>query len=177
MASTKSALRYATALMDLGVEQGCVDALAKDFISFEAAVGSSKDFRVFLNSPVVRSDKKLQVFSALFPDFHSLTHAFLNLVTKNGREQLLPEIAVQFDNLVKKQREIVSGILRTATVLDSATIQAIMDKISPAFHGKLDLSVEVDPNLIGGFVVQIEDKQIDASVSSKLKTLKQELVK
>ena len=71
----------------------------------------------------------------------------------------------------------MSGTLRTATVLDSATIQAIMDKISPAFHGKLDLSVEVDPNLIGGFVVQIEDKQIDASVSSKLKTLKQELVK
>ena len=65
MASTKSALRYATALMELGVEQGCVDALAKDFISFQGAVASSKDFSVFLNSPVVRADKKIQVFSAL----------------------------------------------------------------------------------------------------------------
>jgi F-type H+-transporting ATPase subunit delta len=61
--------------------------------------------------------------------------------------------------------------------LSVATKETILKRISPAFEGKLSLSESVDPSLLGGFVIRVEDKQIDASVSSKLKALKQELVK
>ena len=177
MASTKSAARYAKALLDLCSEKGLVDAIEKDLQQFINAVQVSNDLRVFLNSPIVRGEKKNTVFQALFANFNPLTLHFFNLVIKNGKEAILPEIANQFNSLLKKQRGIVTGTITSAAPLSASTKETILKRISPAFEGTLSLSESVDPTLLGGFVIRVEDKQIDASVASKLKELKQELVK
>lgn len=177
MASTKSAVRYAKALLDLCSEKGLVDAIEKDLQQFINAVQVSNDLRVFLNSPIVRGEKKNTVFQALFANFNPLTLHFFNLVIKNGKEAILPEIANQFNSLLKKQRGIVTGTITSAAPLSSSTKETILKRISPAFEGTLSLSESVDPTLLGGFVIRVEDKQIDASAASKLKELKQELVK
>ncbi|NBX38731.1 MAG: ATP synthase F1 subunit delta [Flavobacteriia bacterium] len=177
MASTKSAVRYAKALLDLCSEKGLVDAIEKDLQQFINAVQVSNDLRVFLNSPIVRGEKKNTVFQALFANFNPLTLHFFNLVIKNGKEAILPEIANQFNSLLKKQRGIVTGTITSAAPLSASTKETILKRISPAFEGTLSLSESVDPTLLGGFVIRVEDKQIDASAASKLKELKQELVK
>lgn len=177
MASTKSAARYAKALLDLTLENGSVEAVEKDLIRFVQVVKESNDFRIFLNSPVVRDDKKIAIYQKVFEGFNPLTMQFFTLVTKNGREQLLPEIAAQFERQLMKNRGIVSGSIVSATPLTEKTKQEILDRIAPAFEGSLQLSESVDPSLLGGFVIRIEDKQIDASVANKLKELRQELVK
>jgi len=177
MASTKSAARYAKALLDLTLEKGWVEAVEKDLNRFVQVVKESNDFRIFLNSPVVRDDKKIAVYPLFFDVFNPVTMKFLTLVTKNGREQLLPEIAHQFERQLMKHRGIVSGTITSASALTEKTKQEILDRIAPAFEGSLQLSESVDPSLLGGFVIRIEDKQIDASVANKLKELRQELVK
>ncbi len=177
MASTKSAARYAKALLDLTLENGSVEAVEKDLIRFVQVVKESNDFRIFLNSPVVRDDKKIAIYQKVFEGFNPLTMQFFTLVTKNGREQLLPEIAAQFERQLMKNRGIVSGSIVSATPLTEKTKQEILDRIAPAFEGSLQLSESVDSSLLGGFVIRIEDKQIDASVANKLKELRQELVK
>ena len=177
MASTKSAARYAKALLDLTLEKGWVEAVEKDLIRFVHVVKESNDFRIFLNSPVVRDDKKIAIYHQVFEGFNPVTMQFFALVTKNGREQLLPEIAHQFERQLMKHRGIVSGTITSASALTEKTKQEILDRIAPAFEGSLKLTESVDPSLLGGFVIRIEDKQIDASVSSKLKELRQELVK
>jgi F-type H+-transporting ATPase subunit delta len=177
MASTKSAARYAKALLDLTLENGSVEAVEKDLIRFVQVVKESNDFRIFLNSPVVRDDKKIAIYQLVLEGFNPLTMQFFTLVTKNGREQLLPEIAAQFERQLMKNRGIVSGSIVSATPLTEKTKQEILDRIAPAFEGSLQLSESVDPSLLGGFVIRIEDKQIDASVANKLKELRQELVK
>jgi F-type H+-transporting ATPase subunit delta len=177
MASTKSAARYAKALLDLTLENGSVEAVEKDLIRFVQVVKESNDFRIFLNSPVVRDDKKIAIYHKVFEGFNPLTMQFFTLVTKNGREQLLPEIAAQFERQLMKNRGIVSGSIVSATPLTEKTKQEILDRIAPAFEGSLQLSESVDSSLLGGFVIRIEDKQIDASVANKLKELRQELVK
>lgn len=177
MASTKSAIRYAKALMDLGLAQGKIERLEKDLSRFEQVMQTSNDFRIFLNSPVIRDDKKIAIYHQILSDFDELTMGFFNLVTKNGREQLLPEIARQFHRLLEKHRDIVSGTITTSSALDAETKQTIIRKVSASFKGNLSLKEEVDPSLIGGFIIRINDKQIDASVASKLKQLKQELTK
>lgn len=177
MASTKSAARYAKALLDLTLEKGWVEAVEKDLIRFVQVVKESNDFRIFLNSPVVRDDKKIAIYQKVFEGFNPLTMQFFTLVTKNGREQLLPEIAAQFERQLMKNRGIVSGSIVSATPLTEKTKQEILDRIAPAFEGSLQLSESVDSSLLGGFVIRIEDKQIDASVANKLKELRQELVK
>jgi F-type H+-transporting ATPase subunit delta len=177
MASTKSAARYAKALLDLALEKGWVEAIEHDLIRFVRTVKDSNDFRVFLNSPVVRADKKISIYAQVFSGFQPVTIQFLSLVTKNGREQLLPAIAHQFERQLRKNRGLVSGSIISASPLSDQTKQDILARIAPAFEGTLSLTESVDPSLIGGFVIRIEDKQIDASVSSKLKALRQELVK
>ena len=177
MASTKSAARYAKALLDLSLEKGWVEAVEKDLIRFVQVVKESNDFRIFLSSPVVRDDKKIAIYQKVFEGFNPLTMQFFTLVTKNGREQLLPEIAAQFERQLMKNRGIVSGSIVSATPLTEKTKQEILDRIAPAFEGSLQLSESVDSSLLGGFVIRIEDKQIDASVANKLKELRQELVK
>lgn len=177
MASTKSAIRYAKALMDLGLAQGKIERLEKDLSRFEQVMQTSNDFRIFLNSPVIRDDKKIAIYHQILSNFDELTMAFFSLVTKNGREQLLPEIARQFHRLLEKHRDIVSGTITTSSALDVETKQTIIRKVSASFKGNLSLKEEVDPTLIGGFIIRIDDKQIDASVASKLKQLKQELTK
>ncbi|MFM7595302.1 MAG: ATP synthase F1 subunit delta [Flavobacteriales bacterium] len=177
MASTKSAARYAKALLDLSLEKGWVEAVEKDLNRFLQVVKESDDFRVFLNSPIVRDDKKIAVYQQVFNGFSAATMQFFALVTKNGREQLLPEIAHQFDRQLMKHRGIVSGSITSAIALSQETKQAILTQVAPAFEGTLQLTEAVDPSLLGGFVIRIEDKQIDASVAHKLKELRQELVK
>lgn len=177
MASTKSAARYAKALLDLALEKGWVEAVEHDLIRFVRTLKDSNDFRVFLNSPVVRADKKISIYAQVFSGFQPVTIQFLSLVTKNGREQLLPAIAHQFERQLRKNRGLVSGSIISASPLSDQTKQDILARIAPAFEGTLSLTESVDPSLIGGFVIRIEDKQIDESVSSKLKALRQELVK
>lgn len=177
MTSTKSAIRYAKALVDLCLSEGKLERIEGDLNHFIRVMEGSNDFRVFLLSPVIRGDKKIAIYQKVFEEFDPLTLRFFKLVTNNGREQLLPEIARQFNRLLEQHRNIVSGTITSAVPLNAITKTAIIEKIARSFQGKLALTEHVDASLIGGFVVRIEDKQIDASVVSKLKQLKQELVK
>jgi len=177
MISIKSAHRYAKALLDLCLEQGKTDAVATDLLRFTALMNDSNDFRLFLNSPVIHDDKKIAIYDQVLVGYNELTLAFFRLVTKNGREAWLPEIAKQFQKLWEKQRNLVSGTITSAKALDETTKNAILAKVAPSFDGSLSLDEQVDSYLIGGFIIRIEDKQIDASIATQLKSLKQQLVK
>jgi F-type H+-transporting ATPase subunit delta len=163
--------------MELSLSQGKIERIERDLSHFEQVMRTSNDFRIFLNSPVIRDDKKIAIYQQILTNFDELTMMFFGLVTKNCREHLLPEIARQFHRLLEKHRDIVSATITTSSPLDEDTKQAIMRKVSGSFKGNLSLIEEVNPSLLGGFIIRIDDKQIDASVASKLKTLKQELVK
>ena len=108
MASNKSSIRYAKALLELAIEKNCVESIEKDLSQFLRTLKDSNDLRIFIDSPVVRNEKKIKVFDLVFPDFNPMTIQFFRLVTKNGREHLLDDIAKQFDQLLKTKR----GMLR-----------------------------------------------------------------
>ena len=104
MKSTKSAIRYSKALLELAVEQNKVDLILKDMDFFFHSSRDNNDLLVFLKSPVIRADKKLNVLNELFSHFNVLTTSFMQLIVKNGRESLLPEIAASFITLVKDHK-------------------------------------------------------------------------
>ena len=177
MASNKSSIRYAKALLELAIEKNCVESIEKDLSQFLRTLKDSNDLRIFIDSPVVRNEKKIKVFDLVFPDFNPMTIQFFRLVTKNGREHLLDDIAKQFDQLLKTKRGIVTGTLTSARPLDDTLKASILDKIKGSFEGTLELNETVNESLIGGFIVRIGDKQLDRSVQSTLSKLKQNLVK
>jgi F-type H+-transporting ATPase subunit delta len=133
------------------------------------------DFQVFLNSPVIKTDKKISILKVLFPEFTELTTSFIELITKNKREYLLTEIASAFVSLLKKQNGIVPISVTSAVKLEKQTLNQILEKLKSHVDGAFEVTEEVDPSLIGGFVVRMEDKQIDASIASQLNRMKIEL--
>lgn len=174
MKGTKSASRYAKALLELAIEQNKVDLVLKDMEFFVDSGNDNYSLLVFLKSPVIQAEKKLSVLNELFSHFDLLSKSFIQLITKNGREAILAEIASSFIYLVKEYKGIVSVVLISATELTKTSKEKILSKIKVS--GTIELTEEIDPTLIGGFIIRIGDVQVDASVNSQLKKLKIDLI-
>ena len=176
MKSNKSAVRYATALLELATEHNKVELIEQDILQLLKTAEEVHDFQVFLNSPLIIIDKKISVIKQIFTDFNQTTIDFLSLVTQNGRETVMIDIAKQFVSLLKAQRGIVPITIISAQQLEDHTKQSILSKISAAITGTAEITEQIDADLIGGFIVRMGDHQIDASVASQLKRLKQQFV-
>ena len=177
MKGTKSASRYAKALLELAIEKDKLDQVAEDMRALGSANKETKEFQLFLDSPVINAEKKNSIFRELFGQFDGITASFIELVTKKGREAILPEIASSFDMQLKMHLGIVPVTLISAQPLDNATKTAILDKVQATVKGKLEVDEQIDASLLGGFVVRMGDNRIDASVANQLKNLKQRLTR
>ncbi len=177
MKSTKAASRYAKALLELAMDQGVQDKVASDMAYVAKICQEEKDFLNLLNSPIVNSDKKISIFKSLFVDFDNLTTMFIDLIAKNRREYMLGEIASSFNTQLKQIKGIVPVTIVSAKALNATTKEIILEKLKGSFTGQFEINEVIDESLIGGFIVQMDDKQIDASVSSQFKNLKQRLTR
>lgn len=175
MKGTKVAVRYAKSLLELALENGNLDAVAGDMNYFSQTLDENPELARLLNSPIVTGEKKLEVFQNVFGQFEKVTMNFLALVTKNGRESVLPAIAKSFDEEVKIHKGIVSVELIMAAAFDDSTRKTILAKVEESVKGTLEVKETINPDLIGGFIVKMGDKQIDASVLNQLNNLKQRL--
>lgn len=177
MNSTKAASRYAKALLELAIEQGNLEKVAADMAYMHKVCSEEKEFVILLNSPIIKSDKKISIFNSLFGDFDRLSSMFIDLIAKNRREYMLGDIAASFDTQLKAHKGIVPVTLISAKALNAKTKDMIMEKISASVKGKLEVNEEIEESLIGGFIVRMDDKQIDASIATQFKNLKQRLTR
>ena len=177
MKSTKAAGRYAKALLELALDSQKIEVIENNMQQILTVSNEAHDFQVFLSSPLIKVDKKLEVIKSIFGNFDALSISFLEMVATNGREDLITEIAGSFLTQLKEHRGIVPVTIISAKPLDAQTKDQITSKISASINGTLEITENVDESLIGGFIVRMGDHQIDASVSNQLNRLKQELVK
>lgn len=177
MKISKSASRYAQALLDLAIEQNKVEAIAADMKYMATVCAENRDLEVMLESPVVKADKKLSVLNAVFDQFDKVTNMFVELIVKNGREAYLYQIASSFDVLLKEYQGIVPVTLISAQKLDDKVKKEIISKVQATASGTLEVTEKIDKDLIGGFIVRMGDNQIDASVASQINKLKQRLTR
>lgn len=177
MKISKSASRYAQALLDLAIEQNKLDAVAADMKYMATVCAENPELELMLQSPVVKADKKLSVLNAIFDQFDQLTNLFVDLIVKNGREAYLSQIASSFDVLLKAHQGIVPVTLISAQKLDDKVKKEIVSKVQASITGTVELTEKIDTDLIGGFIVRMGDTQIDASVASQINKLKQRLTR
>jgi F-type H+-transporting ATPase subunit delta len=173
MRNTRATLRYAKSLLELAKEQGALESCKSDMEAMVSICQQSKELSLLLKSPVVKTDKKLDIINAIFTSFSPLALAFVNLITKKKREALLLDIAERFLLLHKIDQGIESATLTTAVALDEDTRQQVLDFIKKQGVKQVDLVEKVDESLIGGAILRLGDKQLDASVARQIKDLKQ----
>jgi F-type H+-transporting ATPase subunit delta len=176
MNHSKISVRYAKALFELAKEQDLLSRVKEDMslLSQEAAMGS--DLQTFLSSPLYTPSEKKTVLSGTFASLvNPLTVRFLELLADNKREIFLRDIARNFLDMVRKEQGIKKVTISSAVTLDAKTVETLLQTATEVAGGKVELSLVVDPALMGGFIMRIGDQQIDASVSTKLKKISREL--
>lgn len=170
------ASRYAKSLLDLAVEKGQLEAVYADMLQVKSVCESSKDFILFLNSPIIKVDKKISTLKSVFEGkINAITSGFLSIVAAKRRESVIPQMAESFIEQYKAQKKVLTAVITSAQGLDAATKQKALDLVKAQLNGEVELVEKTNPDLIGGFILKIGDKQIDKSVSRQLSNLKKEL--
>lgn len=176
MISTKLAKRYAKGLLGFTEEAGVTDVLFDEMNSLQSILKESNELQLFFKSPIIDKSKKISIGEEIFKGFSAQFKTFLNLVINHGREAGLLEISRQFTTNVQRSRGIFKASITTTQKLSTKALNSIATaaKKSIQFEGELDMEEKVDPSLIGGFVIRINDKEINTSIKAKLEKLKKE---
>jgi F-type H+-transporting ATPase subunit delta len=179
MQNPRLATRYAKSVLDLAVEQNNLEATLNDMQVLNSICVQSRDFALMLKSPIISGDKKLSVIGIVLKNYNisQLTNAFINLLVTKGRERNLPEIAAAFVTQYNALKNIRTVTLTTAAPMSSTVKTTLVAKIAGYMpNDTVDLKTEVDESLIGGFVLEVEDKLYDASVKKSLNDIKTKLI-
>ena len=174
MKDLKVSNRYAKALLELAVETNKLEDCYSDMNTILTACQDSKEFYLLLKSPIIKTDKKIIIIEEVFSNkLSDLTNGFIKTITSKKREAILDSVAKSFISLYKEKKNIISAKLVTATEIDSDTREEVLDFIKKKGHKNVDLQEKIDKSIIGGAIINIGNKQIDASVSNKINEMKQ----
>ncbi len=170
------ASRYAKSLLDLAVEKGQLETVYTDMIQIKSICDDSKEFITFLNSPIIKADKKVNTLKAIFDGkLNVITSGFLTIVAQKRRESVIPQMSASFIEQYKLQKNILTAVVTSANGLDAATKKQALDLVKSQLSGEVELVEKIDSNIIGGFILKIGDKQLDKSVARQLSNLKKQL--
>ena len=176
MNDSKISVRYARAIFQSAVEKKNLDKVYQDMI-FISEICRTPETKEFLQSPIISPSKKQAIFHKMFDgNIEKITLSLIDLTVKNGRESFIPAIARNFIHETKKYRGITESVLTTAVKVDDEVKKQITTLISDIFKTTVELKETVDPEIIGGFILQIDDNYIDASIKNKLRKIKKELI-
>ena len=176
MSAQRIAARYAKSLVDLALDQDKLERVMEDVSHFQEAT-KVRDLQLMLKSPIIHGSTKGRIFKALFAEHYDpLTMAFLDIIVRKGRESFLEDIAGAFVDQYRDIKQISAVKVTTAVPLDAARLEQIKEKIisSGVTYPNIDLETAVDPSIMGGFVLEFEDKLYDASVMRQLDELRKE---
>ena len=175
MNDSKISVRYAKALFQSALEKNILDKVNQDMI-FISEICKVPELKEFLHSPIIVPSKKTTIFHNILGDkVEKITLSLIDLVVKNGREIFLPAMARVFIHDTMKYKGITETVLTTAVKVDSEVKKHITDLVSEVFNTKVELKENIDTEIVGGFILRIDDNYIDASVRNKLRKIKKEL--
>ena len=174
MRETRVASRYAKSLLELAIERSELEAVFADMKLVADACHENKELILLLKSPIIKPDKKLNIVNQIFASKIGKTvQAFIDILTKKKREYLLTEIAESFVIQYNIHQNICSAKIISAIPLTDKARTNILAAIKEVEGGKkVELVEEVDKDIIGGLIVRVGDKQMDASIQRKLNELR-----
>jgi F-type H+-transporting ATPase subunit delta len=177
MTNPRLAIRYAKSLINLAQEQKNLEEVYKDVRFLERVCNSNRDFVNVLKSPIIKPDKKYAIISSITKgNISELTNSFLRLLSIKGRELNLPEIIGAFIEQYNTIKGIKKAKLTTAVPISNEIKSSFMSKLKTNGVNLVDLEEVVNPEIIGGFVLETEGKLVDASIARDLREVKKQFM-
>ncbi len=179
MSETQIAVRYAQSLLDLAAEKGQVEEVREDMLLFAHTCDANYALRLLLSNPIVNTYKKKVILNKTFSGkITALTTSFFDIITRKTREGMLYAIAKEVERQYTTARNQEDADVVTAIELTDE-LRAELKQLAVKMSGgkSILLKEKVNPALIGGFVLQVKDKQLDTSIQSRLRNLKTQMTK
>lgn len=176
MLENKAASRYAKSLIDLSNEQNALEEIKNDMVLLDQVIDQNPELEAILKNPIVPLDKKAGILENVFgAKVNPVTKAFLNLVVKKGRSEIVFGTAKAFVQQYNVIKGIVTAEVSSATELTDANRTEIVAIVKKEVGAKeVVIKEKINDKLIGGFILKVGDKQFDASIANGLNKLKKE---
>ena len=162
-------VRYARALLKSAVQTKCDDQVYSDMATLAKSFVDVPQLRTTINNPTISQESKRQLL--VTASATPLTKRFVDLVLKEGRESFMVFIASSYITLYRKQKNIIHGRLITATTVSPETEQKMRSIVESKTQGTVEFLTEVNPDIIGGFILEYDTYRMDASVQSQLRNI------
>ena len=167
---------YARSLFEAAKELHKLDVVHGELGEFAAAVEQVPELRALLQNPEIDRDERAAALREILADANELVRNFLLLLSEKGRTAQLPEIYRELDALVAAEEGRLTVELTTAYALSDDDAAAIVKKIEQSSGRSVEATRAVDPDLIGGMILQAGSLRVDASVRGRLERLRRDLV-
>jgi len=175
MSGSRAAVRYAKAILSFALEQNKEVEVNNDMLLIASTISENKDLQMLLDNPVLKSDLKKSTLTAVFASkVSSLSIGLIDLLIDNKRLAIISEVAKKYTFLFDKLKGIEVAKVTTAIPLTAELNAQVLKKVKEITGKEATIENNVNPDIIGGFILRIGDVQYDASISNKLKVLKRQ---
>ncbi len=173
--STRSAVRYAKAILEIATEKGVAETVNTDMTLIAATIKDNLELSTFIQSPTTSVEVKEKALLEVFAMTNKVTKNLFRLLFENKRFEILVEIALEYNHLYDEQIGVEVAKVTTAIPMDAALEAKVMAKVATFSSKKITIENNIDPTIIGGFILRIGDQQYNASIANRLQVLKREL--
>ncbi|MEM7568035.1 MAG: F0F1 ATP synthase subunit delta [Pseudomonadota bacterium] len=170
--------RYASALFDLAKERGDIEGVEAELGRFEDLVNANDDLRRLIMSPAFSAQEQVKGMMAVLEraGIGGLAANFIGLVARNRRLFVVLDMVKAYRAFASAERGEVTALVTSAEPLSDAQEQSLRDALREAAGSEVSLSKRVDPDLIGGLVVQLGSRQIDTSLRTRLASMRKAMI-
>ncbi|HPE83873.1 MAG TPA: ATP synthase F1 subunit delta [Aequorivita sp.] len=175
---SRAAIRYAKAILQQASESNSQALVFEDMQTVYKTIEGSRELQNVLQSPVVKANDKKEALLKIFSAQSGTTHSLINVLVDNKRTSLLSNVAKSYIDLYNEEQGVKVATVITAIPLSSELESKVMEKVKELTGSeKVTLKNEIDPTIIGGFVLRVGDIQYNASIANQFGNLKREFSK
>jgi F-type H+-transporting ATPase subunit delta len=172
MKLSRAASRYAKAILSLAIDENKAAAVNEDMKSILVTVSKNKELRDFLSSPLVKADQKRAGLHNIFKDANDVTMKTFDLLVANKRTDIVQDVATSFIVLFEEMNKREIATVTTAVEITADLEKKVLAKAIELAGKEVTLEKVVDPSILGGFVLRVGDREINASLQNKFGELK-----
>ena len=164
--------RYAKALFDIAIDSGETETVKNDLDMISAVIAENNELRTIIANPFVSNERKNAIFNSIFQNHISdITKGFLTVLLEKKRGDQIQYIAEQYSELHNAHNNVVIVKVTTAVKMDDETVERIALKMSDKTNRKIKAVNVIDESIIGGFIINMDDYQYDASIKKSIHKL------
>jgi F-type H+-transporting ATPase subunit delta len=171
------AVVYARSLFEVAKEQDKLDLVREQLGEFTDALSENREMQVFFFSPYFSTEEKGDGLERAVTGADPVVVNFLRLLIEKHRMPALFRVRANYDALWEEENKLLPVQITSAVELDEGTVRQLGDRISEQTGRQVELSSRVEPDILGGIVVQVGNSVLDASVRNRLEQLRRQVAK